>query len=283
MTLTFVDEIGTILHGAMSAIYALEGGGEIVVPGGAFGDANQDTELKADRYLGELILRELEKSSIPIGCVNVEGMQAVELGGSTCWATIDPLDGSLNFKTKGGTLGLPYSSCITLLRHKASARFQDVICAGVIDLRNGDLWLTWHDGTRFHTTLNRMPAKTAEETKLDLGRMIVFGEMYYPENREKLADAFAGKKGWLRNPGSAAYEMALISSGQAVAYICDRQKQHELGAAYALVKGAGGIVTDWEGHPLDERSYDFVSQTPVVLACNRDISDQLLELLHRSS
>ncbi|HRH31779.1 MAG TPA: inositol monophosphatase family protein, partial [bacterium] len=103
-----------------------------------------------------------------------------------------------------------------------------------------------------------------------------------PENREKVFRAFSDVKGWLRSPGSAAYEMASVASGQAAAFICDRQKQHELGAGYALVKGAGGVAVDWDGQDLGSRVYDFKTQTPVILAANRQIADQLLELLNRS-
>jgi fructose-1,6-bisphosphatase/inositol monophosphatase family enzyme len=105
--------------------------------------------------------------------------------------------------------------------------------------------------------------------------------MYYPDNRQRLARAFAGEKGWLRSCGSAAYEMALVASGTAVAFVCGSQKQHELGAGYALVKGAGGVAVDWDGRDLGVRTYDFKTQTPVVLACNMAIADQILERLHR--
>lgn len=75
--------------------------------------------------------------------------------------------------------------------------------------------------------------------------------------------------------------MALVASGQAVAFICDRQKMHELGAGYALVKGAGGVVVDFEGNDLGPKEYDFNKQMPVILAANKNIVDQLIELIHK--
>lgn len=119
------------------------------------------------------------------------------------------------------------------------------------------------------------PAHTAPVTVIDLKNTIIFGENYYPDNRELLARVFAGERGWLRNPGSAAYEMALVASGTAVAYICGSQKNHELGAGYLLVKEAGGVAIDFEGREYQGHLYDFNAQTSIILAASRELGDAL--------
>lgn len=252
--------------------------------GATFGDSENDTEIKADRVLGKL-LRDHLVGEASVGRISVEGLEDVRTGQGSDWWCIDPLDGSLNYLRSGATRGLPHSTCITVLNQIDDATFSDVRTAGVIDLRNADTWMV-EGGDMFGlpavTLVNCRLARTCLETKLDLGSQVVIGEMYYPENRELLARAFAGKKGWLRNPGSAAYEMALVASGEAIAYVCDRQKQHELGAAYALVKGAGGVAVDFEGKDLGSRVYDFKTQTPVVLAANQAIAEQILTLLRKA-
>jgi fructose-1,6-bisphosphatase/inositol monophosphatase family enzyme len=272
--------VGQCLKIAASIISNLKDGGATVKAGGAFGDAQNDTEILADQAIGKAIMYYLKHffKDQPelVGRISIEGFEDQNFGDGYWWA-VDPLDGSLNYKTRGNTIGLPYSTCITVLKKASGATFSDIIAAGVIDLRRRDKWIVSKKPDQsFKTSINNIPAATLEANVLDLGRMIVIGEFYYPENRQKLAQIFSGQKGWLRNPGSAAYEMALVSSGQAAAYICDRQKQHELGAGYALVKGAGGVAVDFAGNDLGYTSYTFKNQTPVILAANRLIAKQIL-------
>jgi fructose-1,6-bisphosphatase/inositol monophosphatase family enzyme len=275
-----------VLRKAGELLKNLKGGERIDHEGGAFGDSVNDTELHADKILGEFIGGCLkERLHGAIGHISVEGQPEMEIAGGSLLVTVDPLDGSLNYKTRGKSIGLPYSACITVFNKMVDTRFRDVIAAGVIDLRCGDLWYSGqsvHDDERYLTSLNDFEVHTMRAETLDLGRMVVIGEMYYPMNRELLTRAFAGQKGWLRNPGSAAYEMALVASGQAAAYICDRQKNHELGAAYALLMGADGIAIDLEGNDLGSHDYVFSAQTPVILACNRKIADEILALVWRA-
>jgi fructose-1,6-bisphosphatase/inositol monophosphatase family enzyme len=268
-----------LLLEAKDFLATLSDGGKVVRHGTSFGDVSNDTELSADRQLGAFLIRGLQTIG-PIHNITVEGMGDYPSHGGIYRAYVDPLDGSLNYKMRGRGLGLPYTGCITALG--SGSTFKSVAAAAICDYRSGDSWRVHKNGTGYHTSMNGRPALTQVETVLDLGSQIVIGEMYYPENRERLCRAFAGKKGWLRSPGSAAYEMALVASGTAAAFICDRQKQHELGAGYALVKGAGGVAVDFDGNGLGLRTYDFKTQTPVVLAANRPIADAVLALLHRS-
>jgi len=270
--------VAEVLTVAFAAANELFGGEEVVQRGAAFGDMENDTEIKADKEIGEALLKYLSNPLFGIRHISIEGMPDYEVDGAagSVWACVDPLDGSLNYQMKGDTIGLPYSTCITILSKKEGARFSDIIAAGVVDLRTGDAWAAWIDGKgKKHSTINGNPAKP-EKRELDLGSMIVIGEMYYFENRGKLVRIFQGTKGWLRNPGSAAYEMALVASGNVGAYICDRQKQHELGAAYVLVTWAGGMATDFKGKDLGEREFHFNAQTPVILAGNQKILANIL-------
>lgn len=281
-------ELISVLRSGKQYLQNLGTGRDVVREGVAFGDLQNDTELRGDlalgAYLADMLVRRLPR----VRRVTVEGLG--EFPGNPAgdlWATVDPIDGSLNYLHAGQMTGLPFVTCVTLLRNSDRVTFAGVVAAGVIDLRRGvhDLWYaecaedgryaSWAGDVRGELLL----ARTLKADTLDLSRMNVIAEFYYPENRELMAAAFVGQKGWLRNPGSAAYEMACVASGQAAAFICDRQKQHELGAAYALVLGAGGVAVDLEGRDLGSRVYDFKTQTPVILAANQRIADQILECL----
>lgn len=300
------NDVCEVVFASCAVLSRLEDGGDIIRQGAAFGDLKNDTEIRADRILGEHLLERFRQPRFGAGLVTVEGFgdypgmldDFYNLG---LWYCIDPLDGSLNYKLEQDLFGardaLPYSLCVTVLRTNCYPKFKDVVVAAVMDLRTGDLWSasTVLDGERPVTGLayfNRQSlwrydtyhqGQERQELRLDLGSQLIIGEMYYPENREKLCRIFAEEKGYLRSFGSAAFEMALVASGTAAAYICDRQKNHELGAAYALVKGAGGVAVDFDGNDLGERTYRFDEQTPVVLAANRGIAEEILERMHRAS
>lgn len=263
---------------ALKTIKDIKGGEEVISKGKGFGDLKNDTEIKADKIIGEKIAERVRQEQ-GVGYLTIEGLGETVLNDDGVWVTVDPLDGSLNYALRGITIGLPYSACITVLRKKEKAVFGDVIAAGVIDLRSGDTWVAWKEGNKYFTEVNEKKLFTEQRTCLDLGQMIVVGEMYYPENRELLCRVFSGKKGWLRNPGSAAYEMALVASGGVAAFICDCQKQHELGAAFALVKGAGGVVVDFDLNDLAKENFFFNAQSSVVLAGNMKIAEEIINLM----
>lgn len=270
-----VDIIKDCLVNAYQLIQDLKNGEDVISEGSGFGSLVNDTEIKADKLIGERLV-EIIKKHEEVSYITVEGQKEIVIRDDNgIWVTADPLDGSLNYALRGGGLGLPYSACVTVLKKRNNAVFNDIIAAGVIDLRNGDIWISKKIISNYRTFFNQQFVNTTKEARLDIGKMIVIGEMYYPENRDLLCEIFSGQKGWLRNPGSAAYEMALVASGTAVAYICDRQKQHELGAAFALVKGAGGVAVDFDGVDLGAVPYLFNAQTPVLLAANWEIAKNL--------
>lgn len=278
------DFVAYLLDCAFDLLSRLPQGEAIARQGGAFGDPANDTELRADLEIGTY-LRIICGHGDGVGLISIEGREDFVVDHRPFWIAIDPLDGSLNYRMRDGAIGLPYTTCVTMLGRREQATFADVVAAGVIDLRSRDTWVAYRADDGYRTFVRNqkhrywMQRAAPRPEQLDLGSQIVIGEFYYPENREKLVRAFAGKKGWLRNPGSSAYEMAMVAHGTAVAFISDQQKQHELGAGYALVKGAGGVAVDWDGNDLGSRTYDFKTQTPVVLAVTQPIADQILSLL----
>ncbi|MFA6429845.1 MAG: hypothetical protein WCV84_05105, partial [Patescibacteria group bacterium] len=176
-----------------------------------------------------------------------------------------------------------------------------LVAAGVMDLRNGEMWCvernrllfagpTLFSTTQSHTfgfTTTTHPAETMPVDRLSLGEMVMIVEMYYPSMRERVAKAFP-EKGWIRNLSGAAVEMACVSTGQAVAFLCDRQKQDVGGAGYLLVLGAGGHACDFEGNPLDDVPYLFrnpdgsLAQTPMILGANKRICHEIVERFKRT-
>jgi len=251
-------------------------GSQVIGKGEAFGDLDNDIEIQADVFLGQMIENSLRENNFDCR-LQIEGKEEISIGISPeqHYVTVDPLDGSLNFAKKGKTLGLPFSCSVAIFSSpdKGECRFQDVEVAGCVDLRNGDLWSAEKGKGCF---LNGESCQTSGSTEVDLRKNILIGEMYYPENRELICRIFKGERGWLRSLGSAAYEMSLVASGQVDAYICDRQKLDILGMAYLMVKEAGGSVVDFNGNDLGTKEYVFHSQMPVILASTTSLSSEIL-------
>ncbi len=108
---------------------------------------------------------------------------------------------------------------------------------------------------------------------------ILFINLQSPLYIEKLQQAVDFSA--LRCLGAPTYEMAMVASGQALAYICDKQNISKLGAGYVLVKSAGGVVVDWEGRSLDQQSYHLDKTSPVILAANQKVADKIIDLLNQ--
>jgi myo-inositol-1(or 4)-monophosphatase len=279
-----IETLGKILQKAHRVCVSIgQEGEEIIKRGVGFGELGNDTEIKADKIIGQALIKSFEEylQGIPF-TIEVEGLgrfdkDLSEETKAKYYITVDPLDGSLNYRLKGETLGLPFSSVVAVFED-SDPQFQDCLMAGVIDLRNGDLWVAQRNKDCF---VNGKRCTTSGKKEIDLRNGIIIGEFYYPENRELLVKIFEGEKGWLRNPGSAAYEMSLVASGQADAFICDRQKSYELGAVYCLVKEAGGYVCDFQGNDLAERVYEFNSQVPVVVAATKELANRIVNRIER--
>lgn len=275
-----------LIYGAHRRVSDIKDGEAVIHQGEGFGSLTNDTEIKADKLVGEWSLNQVLSWELSIdqriARVSVEGLEDQRIRSDGLWVCIDPLDGSLDYQTRGRhNTPFPYSFVVTVLKRSHEATFGDVIAAALIDLRPGrDIWIAEKqaDGS-FLTTFNGGPAKPLVHTKLELGKMILLGESYYPENRGLLYHGLRGMKGYLRSLGSAALEMAYVSSGLAAGYICHTQKQHELGAAYAFAKGSGAWISDFDGQPLDGVPFQFNVQTPVIIACTERLAFHLRNLM----
>lgn len=80
-------------------------------------------------------------------------------------------------------------------------------------------------------------------------------------------------------PGSVAYRMASVASGLSLGFVGKQQSQRELGAARALVLGAGGAVVDFNGHGLHNNQFSYVGCNDVILAATADHAKQIVARL----
>lgn len=261
------------LKGVYKFLLTLEKGGDIIKEGGVFGDLKNDTVIRADEEANEVILNILKKSGVSFKVFSEECELTIG-DNPTKLVAIDPLDGSLNFRRNKR---LPYAAVIAIFS-SLKPKFIDAEIGGVIDLRNGTLWIA-EKGKGCY--VNGAECQTSGKKEVD-GESIIIGEFYYPENREIVTKAFRDFKGYLRNPGASAYEMTFVADGAVDLYISNQQKNHELGTAYLLIKEAGGTVIDFDGNDIGKRDYEFNSQTPVIAAATLELAEDTLRRIQKA-
>lgn len=200
--------------------------------------ADQSPVTVADRE-AESVMRALLAARAP-----EHGILGEELGRENAEAeyvwVLDPIDGTKAFLT-----GKPlFGTLIGLLHH-------GVPVLGIIDqpvLR--DRWL----GVAGRPTArNGRPARVRSCAELAHARLSTTGPQYFTEAGRRAFDRLAAQAKLL-SYGGDCYQYGLVASGSIDLVIESGLKLYDFAALVPVVTGAGGVMTDWEGRPLDVNS-----------------------------
>jgi len=260
-------------------------GADIINQGHGFGDLEKDTDILADKHLGELYLENL-KADENIAEIMIEGLGYFSTGRGNCAAFVDPLDNSQGYYSRENTTGFPFSSCVAIANSSVdNCRFSDFIRAGIIDHRTGDVWLGEKSDNGGYTAYRNGDKIAPNTAGLDVSARqdTIITDLYYLKNRLMLPLLFPEEKGIFRNPGSAALEMVYTTYEKVALYFCFHQKLHELAAAYVINKGAGREVLHINDRlDLSEYNYEFNTQMPVLIARNKKIAEDFMQRLENA-
>lgn len=281
MKLEFYESLCTYLMMAKAELDKTEGK-EIISTGAGFGDLINDTEIQADRTLGEF-LRDLFLLENWCHQVTVEGLGTyTEDNQGEYKVYVDPLDNSQGFLANAGTIAFPYSMCVHIMP-VGKNKFKDIVAGAVLDLRNGDLFygekteqgcISYLNETQLHPSDELLDVPARKDT--------IITDFCYIENRKILPFIFSEEKSTIRGCGSAALEMVYPVLDRVALYFCAKQKMHELGAAYIINKGAGRKIYHlWDRKELREYTYNFDEQIPVLIARNENIIGDFFSRLHK--
>ena len=223
-----------------------------------------DFATEVDLALERQLVSELEAAT-GIG-VHGEEFGGADLNSPLVWV-VDPIDGTFNYAA-----GSPMASILVAL------------------LRDGEpvAGLTWlpFTGQRYTATAGGPlmcngvaqpalgPAGLAD-CIVGVGSLNVLGRGRYP-GRWRLA-VFEGLSrvcSKIRMHGSIGIDLAYVADGILGAAIHFGGQAWDHAAGVALVRAAGGIVTDLTGEP-------WTPATRGVLAATPEVHDQILDLLHR--
>ena len=184
--------------------------------------------------------------------------------------TFDDLDGTDNYY-RGGDM-LPYCSIITLVDKLDNPHFDNILLAGIIEHRTKNMWLAVRGEGCY---LNGKVCKTSGREILNRRTSIVLDHYGSTPDIELFKNLYASS--WVKDFGSAGFHLAGVSSGIFDAFVNTKQKGHEIGAGYLLVKEAGGTVIDFNGKDISSLIYDFNAKYKIIAGATRELSNKILE------
>lgn len=201
--------------------------------------ADQSPVTIADRE-AERIIRTIIEAQRPDDGIHGEEYGTKNLDAEWVWV-IDPIDGTKSFIT-----GRPiFGTLIALLHHGRPV-------LGVIDQPIvGDRWIgvagrpTTHNGqpVRVRACPGGLAASTFGTTSPDL-----FPGTDYDAYRRVVTQVKVSAY------GGDCYSYGLLASGYYDLVVESGLKLYDFAALVPVVTGAGGLMTDWQGNPLDSSS-----------------------------
>jgi len=216
----------------------------------------------ADREI-ELELRRILEAERPKDGIIGEEFPAERLGAPHTWV-IDPIDGTRSFITGkpcfGTLIGLLYNG--------------EPILGVIAQPITGEIWL----GAEGHgTTLNGQPIHTRQGRSLEQAYMYTTGpEIFTPGTETEAFKRLSDQAKYTRY-GADCYAYGLMACG-CVDLVCEAGlKIYDYAALIPVVKGAGGIIADWQGNPPQ---FDNATISQQILAAgSQDLFDQARDVL----
>jgi inositol-phosphate phosphatase / L-galactose 1-phosphate phosphatase / histidinol-phosphatase len=189
---------------------------------------------RADREV-ETALRQLLNREVPDHGIIGEEHGSERADADFVWI-LDPLDG-----TRAFVVGKPTFGTLIALAYKGEP------ILGVIDMPL--LGERWVGAVGRPTTLNGRPAKTRSCESLGQAWINTTSPEMFTGHREtafrQVREASAGC-----NYGGDCYGYALVASGHLDMTIEAGMQTYDFMALAPVIKGAGGIITDWAGQSL---------------------------------
>lgn len=173
---------------------------------------------------------------------------------------IDPIDGTQSF-----VCGLPLFGCLVALLQGPRP------VLGMIEMPAlGERWLGLQGAA---SRSNAGPSRVSACTRLGEARLFTTSpDMFDAAARERF-DRVAARAS-LRRYGGDCYSYGLLASGHCDLVVEAGLKPYDYLALVPVIEGAGGCITDWQGHPLG-----LESDGRVVAAASPQLLREALEWL----
>ncbi|MEQ1547158.1 MAG: histidinol-phosphatase [Chakrabartia sp.] len=195
---------------------------------------------KADRA-AELAIRAILETERPNDGIIGEEYDNVRIGAARQWV-IDPIDGTTSF-----VVGRPiFGTLIALMQDGWPVM-------GLID--QPILRERWLGVTGRGTTFNGTPVKSRRCTTLSDAILSTTSPNCFSDHEGEHFMALAQKTAHRRLIwGGDCYNYALLANGHIDIVVEAGLKLHDFAALIPIVEGAGGLMCDWSGDPLNAQS-----------------------------
>jgi myo-inositol-1(or 4)-monophosphatase len=222
-------------------------------------DLVTDYDLRA-----EALLRERLAEAFAGHAVVAEEGESTGAEGEWVWY-VDPLDGTTNFA---------HGHFFFAVSLGLARRGEPVL--GVVHAPA--LATTWCGAVGLGCTRNGAPCGVSREASVLVESLIATGFPYdratSPENNVREASAIIPRVQGIRRCGSAALDLALVADGTYDGYWEQKLKPWDACAGIALVRAAGGVVTDYAGRAASADTSRLVATNvrlhPVLLEAVRE-------------
>ncbi|MBI5131064.1 MAG: histidinol phosphate phosphatase [Rhodopseudomonas palustris] len=174
---------------------------------------------------------------------------------------LDPIDGTKSFIS-----GMPLFGTLIALSDDREGR----VVAGMIDMPA--LAERWY-GANGCTTFNGRPVSVSATTELAQAQIYTSSPDFFPADDWRRYDTLS-RKAMFRRFGGDCYQYGLLASGYCDLVVETSLKSFDFMALIPVVEGAGGIIRDWSGKPLDP-----TSDGRVIAAANESLLAQALEII----
>jgi inositol-phosphate phosphatase/L-galactose 1-phosphate phosphatase/histidinol-phosphatase len=192
----------------------------------------------ADRE-AETAMRALLSRHVPTHGVFGEEHGAERTDAEYVWV-LDPIDGTKAFIT-----GMPVFGTLIALLHRGKP------VLGVIDQPiSKERWL---GAAGQASTLNGQPIKVRACPSLDRAYMYSTAPIMFSGEVER-RHAELGRQVKLFRWGGDCYAYGLLAAGHVDLVVENSLKLYDFAALVPVIAGAGGLITDWRGKPLDMHS-----------------------------
>jgi fructose-1,6-bisphosphatase/inositol monophosphatase family enzyme len=211
-------------------------------------NTNGGMSLKMDVELEKVFLAYIKEHDLPVTIFSEERGFVRFHPNPEYLIAFDPLDGSANYKYGKGYQ--PFGTFFAVYEG-LSPKLSDVIAASAIEYTQGNVWVYDGEVTRLiseNEVTIKIPSWKVDSTTpfyLDLYWKAVW-QTYFP----------VAEKLFFRNSGSTVGNLALTLLGTAAGLGGTHIKAEEIGAVYALLKGAGMKVVDHLGNSIDDVAFD---------------------------
>jgi len=219
-----------------------------------------DLVTEMDRAAQELIKQEILLKYPGHGILAEENLDIQ--GSQGFWWIVDPLDGTINYAHR-----FPIFSVSIAVAYK-----KEMLCGVVYNPVSEEMFTAIHgEGA----SLNAIPIRVSETTQLDdslLGTGFPYNIRETSHNNLDHFREFALRTQGIRRCGSAALDLCFVACGRLDGFWELNLKLWDIAAGALIVREAGGITTNFEGHELG-------MDGSRVLASNGQIHSRMIQIL----